>query len=194
MIDFIMPSIGRETITRSLNSLIQQSDPDWRCFVGFDGLSEDQVNVELLIQDSRIHYLYLKEKLGTSDFHGNAGRVRNKIIESIESPSEWIGFLDDDDSLSTFYVEILKKQVTLDDADCYVFRMNHKGNVIPPYDMNEIKQNHVGISFCLRSSFLKDKNLQFQNDNAEDFKFLQSVKEQGGVINILPYVGYFVGI
>jgi glycosyltransferase involved in cell wall biosynthesis len=194
MIDFIVPSIGRETITRSLNSLIQQTDSDWRCFVGFDGLSKDQIDSKLLIDDSRIHYLYLEEKLGTSSFHGNAGRVRNKIIESIDTPSEWIGFLDDDDSLSSYYVEILKQQMTLDESDCYVFRMNNKGVVIPSYDMNELRQNHVGISFCLKSSFLRQKNLQFQNDNAEDFLFLQNIKEQDGVINILPYVGYFVGI
>ena len=194
MIDFIVPSIGRETITCSLNSLIQQTDSDWRCFVGFDGLSEDQIDSELLIHDPRIHYLYLEEKLGNSSFHGNAGVVRNKIIESIDNSSEWIGFLDDDDSLSPYYIEILKRQVKLDESDCYVFRMNNNGVVIPSFDMNELRQNHVGISFCLKSSFLRQKNLQFQNDNAEDFLFLQNIKDQGGVINILPYVGYFVGI
>lgn len=194
MIDFIVPSVGRETLPNSCNSLLNQTNPQWKCYVGFDGLEKSQVSDELILDDPRIQYLYLPEKLGTSDFHGNAGRVRNRIMDSIENRSEWTGFLDDDDTLSQYYVEILANEVQKEKFDCYVFRMNHDGNIIPAYDMNVIQQNHVGISFCVNTKFLIDNNIKFVNNNAEDFLFLQSIMEHGGKIKILPFVGYFVRI
>lgn len=194
MIDIIIPSIGRETVLRSCNSVLNQTHPNWNCYVGFDGLSKGQVNPDLLVDDWRIRYLYLDEKLGTSDFHGNAGLVRNKIIESIENPSEWIGFLDDDDSLSQYYVEIIEKEIEKEDCDCFVFRMNLTGKIIPDFSMNHIEQNHVGISFCVKRKFIEENNIKFENNNAEDFLFLQEIIKHSGKIKILPYVGYFVGI
>lgn len=194
MIDFIVPSVGRETLPNSCNSLLNQTAPNWKCYVGFDGLNKSQVSNALLVEDSRINYLYLPEKLGTSEFHGNAGRVRNKIMESIETRSEWTGFLDDDDTLSQYYVEILNNEVQREKYDCYVFRMNHNGNIIPPYDMDTLQQNYVGISFCVNTEFLVNNNISFVNNNAEDFLFLQSIMEHAGKIKILPFVGYFVRI
>ena len=194
MIDFIVPSVGRETLPNSCNSLLNQTNPNWKCYVGFDGLNESQVSNDLLVEDSRINYLYLPEKLGTSEFHGNAGRVRNKIMESIEIRSEWTGFLDDDDTLSQYYVEILNNEVQREKYDCYVFRMNHNGNIIPPYDMDTLQQNYVGISFCVNTEFLVNNKISFVNNNAEDFLLLQSIMEHSGKIKILPFVGYFVRI
>lgn len=192
MIDFIIPSIGRNTINRSLVSLVNQTDPEWKCYVGFDGLTKEQVDLELP-QDDRIHYFYLSEKLGNSAHHGNAGRVRNKIISSIENPSEWIGFLDDDDSLSLYYVEILKNELKKDDCDCFVFRMNLDGNIIPPFSMTELQQNYVGISFCVKRDFIMKNKIEFENNNAEDFMFLQEIARYNGKIKMLPFVTYFVG-
>jgi hypothetical protein len=72
--------------------------------------------------------------------------------------------------------------------------MNHGGNIIPPFDMNVLQQNFVGISFCVRTKFLKSHNIGFVNNNAEDFLFLQEIHKNGGKIKILPVVGYFVRV
>jgi glycosyltransferase involved in cell wall biosynthesis len=193
MIDFIIPSIGRETLPESLHSLIEQTNPNWRAFVGFDGMSESQVNKSILVEDSRINYFFLKDKLGVSAQHGNAGQVRNKIISLIDSPSPWLGFLDDDDKLSKFYVEILANEIFKEENDCYVFRMNHNGTIIPPFHVNTLIQNYVGISFCLKADLISSYGITFENDNAEDFKFLMKVTSCTNKVKILPYVTYFVG-
>jgi hypothetical protein len=194
MIDFIVPSIGRPTLKRALESLINQTNPDWKCYVGFDGLTEDQVDSNILVNDSRITYFYLGEKLGTTSHHGNAGEVRNKIISLIDKPNPWTAFLDDDDSLSPIYIDLLKLNITkTDPVDCYVFRMNHNNNIIPEPNLEHIVQNNVGISFCVKTSFMYNHNIKFENDNAEDFKFLKNIEQVKGIIKLLPYVTYFVG-
>ena len=195
MIGFVVPSIGRDSIKFTLQSLTNQTNPNWKCWVGFDGKCEDDIDKNNLIEDSRINYLYFKDKLGVSAHHGNAGLVRNSIIEQLSDDTEWIGFLDDDDTLSKFYIEILELEKTKSEFDCCVFRMRYdKDNqkVIPPFGMNHLQQNYVGISFCVSKKFIAENNIKFTNDNAEDFKFLKEINDKGGKIYISPHITYNV--
>ena len=195
MIGFVVPSIGRDSIKFTLQSLTNQTNPNWKCWVGFDGKCEDDIDKNNLIEDSRINYLYFKDKLGVSAHHGNAGYVRNSIISHITEDCEWIGFVDDDDTLSKFYIEILELEKTKSEFDCCVFRMRYdKDNqkVIPPFGMNHLQQNYVGISFCVSKKFIAKNNIKFTNDNAEDFKFLKEINDKGGKIYISPHITYNV--
>jgi len=195
MIGFVVPSIGRDSIKFTLQSLTNQTNPNWKCWVGFDGKCEDDIDKNNLIEDSRINYLYFKDKLGVSAHHGNAGYVRNSIISHITEDCEWIGFVDDDDTLSKFYIEILELEKTKSEFDCCVFRMRYdKDNqkVIPPFGMNHLQQNYVGISFCVSKKFITENNIKFTNDNAEDFKFLKEINDKGGKIHISSHITYNV--
>lgn len=195
MISFVIPSIGRDTLKYSLESLINQTDLNWKCIVGFDGKTKNDIDKGILVDDSRIEYLYLSEKRGESNHHGNAGLVRNSIIEHIDDSVEWVGFLDDDDTISKFYIEILNLEKTKGEFDCCVFRMRYdKDNekVIPPFGMNHLQQNYVGISFCVRKKFVDDHKIKFVNSNSEDFKFLKEIHDRGGRIHISSHVVYNV--
>jgi hypothetical protein len=64
--------------------------------------------------------------------------------------------------------------------------------VIPPFGMNIIQQNFVGISFCVNRKFIDDNQISFVNDNAEDFKFLKQINENGGKIQISNHIIYNV--
>lgn len=196
MINFIIPSIGRSTINYTLNSLVNQTKTNWNCFVGFDGKSEGDIDSNIIVDDSRIKYIYLKDKIGSEkEHHGNAGQVRNCIIDNIDNNLEWIGFVDDDDTLSKFYIEIFELEKSKHKFDCCVFRMRYDKNnekVIPPLGMDYLKQNYVGISFCVNREFIKTKNIKFCNDNAEDFKFLKEICDNGGKIHISSHITYNV--
>lgn len=195
MINFVIPSLGRSTLTYSLKSLLDQTDPNWQCWVGFDGISEDQIEQKNLIDDDRIHYLYFPEKLGASMHHGNAGLVRNSIISNIANDGKWIGFLDDDDTLSPYYVELFNLEKSASDFDCCVFRMRYSisnDKIIPPFHIDEIIQNYVGISFCVSRSFIERHDIKFVNNNAEDFLFLKSIQDNGGDIRISGHIAYNV--
>jgi hypothetical protein len=195
MIGFVVPSIGRDSIKFTLQSLINQTNPNWKCWVGFDGKCEDDIDKNNLIEDSRINYLYFKDKLGVSAHHGNAGYVRNSIISHITEDCDWIGFVDDDDTLTRFYIEILELEKTKFKFDCCIFRMRYDEDnqkVIPPFGMNHLQQNYVGISFCVSKKFIAENNIKFTNDNAEDFKFLKEINDKGGKIYISPHITYNV--
>lgn len=196
MIGFIIPSIGRSSIRYTLESLLKQTHQEWKCWVGFDGKKQNQIDSSILVNDNRINYLYFGEKMGDeSQHHGNAGQVRNEIIRNVGDDVDWIGFVDDDDTLSKYYVEILELEKTKFDFDCCVFRMRYDENndkVIPPFGMNVIRQNFVGISFCINKKFMNDNQISFINDNAEDFNFLKQISDIGGKIHISNHITYNV--
>jgi hypothetical protein len=207
MIDFVIPSIGRPTIMRSVKSLINQgtmfrpNNPDWKAYVGFDGLSKEQVDRNFLFDDSRVTYLFSKTKLGAIGNWGegysqsNAGLVRNWIISQINSPNEWIGFLDDDDTVSNYYVDTLYLELQNKQFDCCIFRMRYDAGgekIIPPLGINEVIENQVGISFCVNKKFLKRSGVKFTNDIKEDYKFLKDLQEAGAKIHVSNYVTYNV--
>ena len=196
MINFVVPSIGRDTLKFTLESLVNQTDSDWECWVGFDGLTKEDVDTDILIDDDRIHYIYMKDKLGNAGHHGNAGLVRNSIIEQINNDRKWIGFVDDDDTLNVDYVKTTKRvEEEAPDFDVCVYRMQydrHGMKIVPPPGMKNIQQNYVGISFFAKKKFIEDNSIKFVNDNAEDFKFLSSIGENGGKIAMTEFVMYNV--
>lgn len=207
MIDFVIPSLGRPTLMRSLKSLMNQGsffrdvNLEWKAFVGFDGLGENDVNKNILINDERIFYFYSPEKIGVTDDWGegysksNAGLVRNWIISKIRSSNKWIGFLDDDDTVCNYYLDSFAIELQTKKFDCCVFRMRYDPGgqkIIPPLGVNEIIENQVGISFCVSKEFLKRSNVKFSNDIKEDYKFLKSLQDAGANIHISSYVTYNV--
>jgi len=199
MINFIIPSVGRETLKDTLQSLLIQTNSNWECWVGFDGLVEDQVDKSILIRDKRIHYLYLKEKIGSFTFNpgvngntGSAGKVRNYLIDQIDNDYEWIGFVDDDDTLRPYYIEKLIEERNNTTFDCCIFRMINGNLIIPPPNMNQVIQNFVGISFCVKKNFLKEKNIKFENSTCEDYTLLESIHNSGGEIYMSEHITYNV--
>lgn len=196
-ITFIIPTVARTSLNNSLNSLLKQTDSEWCAYVGFDGLTEEQIKTDL-IKDDRIKYFYLPKTgfLKNVDFkaqnHSKAGNVRNQLLKK-QFQSEWIGFLDDDDTLTSDYVERLKLESNKNDFDCCVFRMISKdGLVIPRYDNNSLYVGNVGISFSVRTSFLKQNDIFFESSESEDFEFIKKLFDIKSKIHISDYITYKV--
>jgi hypothetical protein len=60
MITFIIPSLNRPTLERSINSLVSQTNPNWECIVVYDGVDGISFN------DDRIKTIKI-DKLGGFD-------------------------------------------------------------------------------------------------------------------------------
>lgn len=181
MITFIIPSVNRPTLIRSVDSLIKQTNPNWKAIIIFDGV--DGIEFE----DPRIT-TYKIEKSGLfGPNNGQSGIVRNYGIE--RSESEWIGFLDDDDTIHENYVESLFKDYSK--YDFVVWRMKYEnGRVLPPLGFDDLVFAKVGISFCFKNKF---KNLLFDNNrDGEDFDFLMKLKNLTNNWVVTPEIYYNV--
>ena len=63
-ITFIIPSVNRPTLERSINSLVSQTNPNWECIVVYDGVDGISFN------DDRIKTIKIDKLGGFSDHHG----------------------------------------------------------------------------------------------------------------------------
>lgn len=184
MITFIIPSIGRETLSRTLQSLYSQTIANWKAIVVFDGIKN---NLSTSITDERVT-IYEIEKKG-EDLN-SAGNVRNYAIEKCDT--EWVAFVDDDDTISNNYIELFNKELELcPELDTIIFRMNYLNNIIPPLSYKDIIKNHVGISFAMKKQIF-DNGIIFIPSKVEDFLILDKIKNKNYKMCISPYICYFV--
>jgi hypothetical protein len=189
IITFIIPTIGRESLIDSLNSLINQDNNNWKALVIFDGIES-----KCLIDDNRIEYLKTS-KLGDQHIKSKAGLVRNygiKYIHENNIETEWIGFLDDDDTLSNNYITKLKEEILFNNnIEVCIFRMCYSnGYVLPTISDKNIIRGKVGISFSIKKYISKD--ILFNNNPFEDFFYLKELQIKKYKIIISSYVTYFV--
>jgi hypothetical protein len=190
-ITFIIPTIGRETLIDTINSLKSQTNKNWKALIIFDG-----VKPTLQSDDSRINIIEInKTGTGLKDItksHPSAGGVRNVGLKMVDT--DWVGFVDDDDTLSENYVEFLQKDITkYDTIKVDIFRMRAKnGDILPDPNDNNFYINKVGISFAVNTKFYKDNNLYFTPSQQEDFYYLDKARNMNAPMLISSQVAYFV--
>lgn len=160
---FIMPSINRDTIKRSVQSLKAQTDERWHLCIVYDNVDNP------IIQDEKqITCINLDKKLGSGE--NEAGLVRNVAINKFQNQYRWIGFIDDDDYIGENYVKLLFCKYH--QHDLVIFKMQKGDEVIPPSRTQEISKYFVGISFCFKTPVLT----RFMPDTFEDFHFLKHLQ------------------
>jgi len=192
LITVIIPSIIRPTLSKSLKSLYQQSNNCWLAKVGIDGLpntNELQNIIDTYKEDNKIEFNFL-EKLGGGKNFG--GGVRNKLMENCTT--SWMCFLDDDDTFRNTYMDKFISELSANPGcDVILFRMSYDTldeNVLPPNNHSEITPDLVGISFAVRTEFLKSNQIQFKNGPREDFDILTSIRDKGGKICFSNHITY----
>jgi len=202
-ITFIIPTIGRQTLIDTVESLYnlntQTPSLDWRAIIIFDDCIENRlIKNELYEQiikidiDNKIKIIQNDEHIGNQCKRNSAGLVRNIGIQSIDFLTEWIGFVDDDDTLSPYYIKNLKTEIEITPAiEVCIFRMIYQNNCVLPskYDRNILRRK-VGISFALKYSLTKQ--YLFTNNPFEDFLYLKNLQNIGIKILISSYISYYV--
>jgi glycosyltransferase involved in cell wall biosynthesis len=179
VITFIIPSITRESLTQSINSLINQTNPNWRCIIIYDGVDGK------LFNDPRIETINIDKIGGKSSTHGMSGLVRNEGLKLCKT--EWIGFLDDDDTLHPDYVNTLFSKYY--ELDFIIWRMKFSDGLIIPRN-DTISFANVGISIAYKNKF---DNLFFDsNRDGEDFDFVKKLQSLTNNYIITPEIYYNV--
>ncbi len=102
IITFIIPSLNRPTILRTVDSLLNQTNSNWKAIILYDGVDGTEFNNE------KIKTIRLPKKGLMGPNNGQSGLVRNEGIKIADT--EWIGFLDDDDTIHPNYVQTLSEK------------------------------------------------------------------------------------
>jgi len=190
-VTFVIPTKGRATLKRAIQSVLDQTDWNWRCSIIFDGIPPIEIsglNPDIsYLQDN--HFI-----VGSCEFKGHAGLVRNVALPLVDT--YWTAFLDDDDFLNPTYVSKLKYYSDNNpDMDIIIFTYKdvENGNTQPPKKLNNIVRCNVGISFAVKTNFIKDNNILFAPGGVEDYAFLDECVNKGAKYLITHDIQYFVG-
>lgn len=183
---FIVPTLGRPTLGRALDSLRAQTNPDWEAIVVGDGVEPDR---DLIRGDRRI------DMSCYGPGFGSAGLVRNFALMRVEMicavPPRWIAFLDDDDHLTPHYVEHLVEQEELHpDADVIVSRMKHTKLGVLPRPDNILRFGLVGISFAVKAETMQGR--KFIEGLGQDWGLIEGLLKDGKKIHVSPHIDYLV--
>jgi glycosyltransferase involved in cell wall biosynthesis len=189
-VSFIIPSIGRASLDTALDSLREQSDPDWEALVVADPRWWKSKHIPR--GEKKITYLNGKES--------SAGLLRNHGLQL--AYGQWVAFRDDDDTISPNYVEHLREHAEdYPGAGVVVFRMEHpKYGILPRENLPIIAQGLVGISYAVKRQHqprFEAENVVSTTDTTlnthEDINLLLELRKRGLEFYISPHVDYKVG-
>lgn len=182
-ITFILPTLGRDSLKKSIESIINQTNKKWKAIVIFDGC---QINKNLIVEHNQISYYEIEKSDGVIN---QASSVRNYGLKFVKT--QWVGFLDDDDTIASDYVDFFYKEMNLFHCDVYVYRMINKDlTIFPSLKSKNIIPCDIGISFiCTLKLF---ESISFQNSHCEDYDFLKKVFDAKKLIIFSNTIKYFV--
>ena len=186
LITFIIPTINRPTLIHTLNSLEAQNDDRWEAICVFDQVQPSSEIKEKLDSNPRFRY-EVTEKLGQGKNSG--GLVRNYGMSKVTT--EWIGFVDDDDILTTTYTESLHDEIARNkEVQCIIFRILNTFVIPAPKSLNFVLHD-VGISFAYRTELFK-AGFQFTPSFMEDYVLLDKIRKASKKIVLSPHITYVV--
>jgi hypothetical protein len=188
-ITFIIPTVNRVTLFRTLTSILHQTNQRWKAIILFDGCAPTDESLLSLLQDTRFLYISIKKHgVLSSNQHGKAGQIRNIGMSMVTTP--WIGFVDDDDIILSNYIEkLIEESSSLSNAELISFRMIDVDHLVPPPLCQSILPNQIGISFAIKSSLFKEGFL-FSQSEMEDYHFVKEVHRAKKIIILSSYVTY----
>ena len=172
----------------SLDSLINQTNPNWKAIVVADGTPFPEMD-EKYKQDKRITFLEPLEGKRKGQ-----GYTRNRAMQT--ATTKWVSFLDDDDTVHADYVKYLQEHLDEhENLDTVVFRMrlhDQVTKILPRPPCVRLSKFSVGISFSVNMEFLREKNLYFQCNFCEDFDLLNRIRSNRGKMLLSRHVVYYV--
>lgn len=186
-ITFIIPTVGRLTLIKTIQSLYRQTNNNWKCIIVCDGIELHNEIQNVINNDNRISVITIKK----TGIRNNAGYVRNEGIKLVTTG--WVGFVDDDDELSPLYVDtFIESRGDNIGIKCIIFRMMYNdGGIFPENNSNNFVKERVGISFCYNMSLVTE-GIIFQSNSIEDFILLNSIREGGHKMLLSNKICYFV--
>ena len=180
-ITFIITTTGKKSLLDTINSLTNLKDSNWKAIILFDNVINN-----FKINESRISIFEIKKR----------ECLRNVGFKYV-TDSEWVGFLNECDTISDDYIINLKRELLINNSiHACVFRMIDSNNLIIPTKHDFcISKCNIGMSFAIKSNVID--NVLFKNimNNSkyrfEDYYFLKELEFKRYNIVISLYICYF---
>jgi len=162
LLTVLLPTLGRPTLDRAVQSVEAQTVP-----------------CDLIVEHDT-------DRIG-------AGPMLNQMLPRVTTP--WVHTFADDDTLEPTFAELLAEQDQA--ADLIVFQMRYEnGTVLPTVtDPADLRFGAVGCSYAVKTHLARRYGWirePCSNMLAEDWEMIRSVRDNGGVIRIVPEVVYRV--
>lgn len=215
-VTFIIPSMNRprslEGLNHALESLRRQTDDRWKAIVCFDHC-EPTISPDEKISVYTYKGYSKKDKdcpLCREGVRSGAGPVRNYAIS--QASTDWVAFLDDDDVVTSDYVETLSKEISESNCDAVAFRMwrtlikDHVKSDIadskpgqkefgrflprPGHKAESFKPGNLGISFATKRKLFE--KYKFPRGRGEDYALMNDLKNNKIKIVFSKKLTYFV--
>lgn len=126
--------------------------------------------------------------VGFDDDRRGEGVVRNELISKAVTP--WVSFLDDDDTVTSDYVERLYEEIGKNpDADIIHFRQYFlRGLIMPGWPT--VEWGNIGIAYSVK----REVALEYpeKSEKHEDYEHVKRMVEAGKKIVFSPYITYRV--
>lgn len=195
---FILPTIGRLTLYNAIDSLFKQTKHNWFAIIAFDEIQ--QINncekFKTHYNSDKLIFININTRvINNNNGHGRASAIRAESIKYLQRNEiyfDWIGFLDDDDTLNERYIEQTENEIFLNKyAKTIIFRMFYRGVILPRINDYTFIKDNVGISFIVHKDIIND-GINFKYSSTEDFDMLNDIRESNAIIVISPYLYYNV--
>lgn len=188
LVSFVIPTMGRDSLERSVDSLYAQTNEDWNAII----IPDPEYDTGL--QVAEMEKIQIVEP--PTMYSGSAGLLRNHGLEFVTG--HWVAFLDDDDAVDPRYVEHLAAHVKDHPrVEVLVFRMNDpKLGILPPLDFPHLVPTLVGISFAYKAELI-DEGYRFLKEDPtvrrhEDWDMISQLRDARKKFFISPHIDYKV--
>lgn len=186
LVTFIIPTKGRDTLNRTLASLFNLTQQqNWRAIIVADGVDVSAA------ADTRV----MVAKIPRTGASNHGALLRNFGL--MRADTEWVGYVDDDDTLAPTYIQRLQEELQLTpSAEAVIFRMLTNSSsdslrVLPLPHHTDFKAGYVGISFAMKRQMYLQGFL-FVPGSYEDFRMLDTLRLHKKKMVMSKHVTYFV--
>jgi glycosyltransferase involved in cell wall biosynthesis len=163
----IVPTVGRPSLEKTLDSIASQIRRFDQVFVVGDGIYPES---RKLVQKYGVQYAYFE--LPDGPHHDWGARARNFGIEIAKKA--YIAFMDDDDHYLPWAFEIIKEAVHRFPGHPFIFRMQHEEQTI--WKTTELSVGNVSSQMIIVPNDQK-KLGRFSDRYEGDFDFIKSTAD-----------------
>jgi hypothetical protein len=171
---------------RTLRSVVAQTDPDWLtvcCGAGF---------VPDLPLEARNFAIRAPENASLAELRNFGMQHLHLAAEMEQADSDWIGFLDEGDTVSEDFVRLVGS-TSPEAADVVIVRaQDPDGRIMPDSLFPSLLPGDIDMNFLISRRFAQSYDIEFRNARDIPSAFVREALLHNARLLLLPQTAYFI--